>query len=694
MSLSLDEIKKSDNVAELLSDSELSLIGSNVLRGYEIDEESRSSWKSVVDKAMAIAKQEMKEKDFPWPNASNVKMPFITRACIDFAARTLPEIIPNNDIVKGVMVGKDDAKGTKQKRCDRIAKFMSYQLMERFPEWESGTDSLLQTIPVVGTVFKKTYYSESEKRCISEMCVPYDIVVNYDTQSLETARRITHILYMYSNDILERQRRGIYLEDIKLSELCPSENANSSDEDSTITILEQHCYLDLDEDDYKEPYIVTVHKETEKVLRIIPRFKSIEKKKDKIIKIEAEQYFTDFHFIRSPDGGFYSIGFGSLLLAINSAINTIVNQLIDSGTLANMQGGLLSKELRLKGGEFNITMGEWKVLETVSGTKLADAVYQFPVKEPSSTLLELLKLLIEEAKDLTSSTDATMGKQPAQNVAGTAISQLIEQGSKVFVAISKRIYRGFKKEYQKIYDLNYNYLSQKEYIEMLDDPDANVKKDFDPKTCDIYPIADPSLSSDSSRVARMTVIGQLSTIDKRAADSMVLDIMHIDDAQKKKLQPPVNPNAPPPPEQQKILADIGLIKAQISNMAQLAAQETAKVQAHQAKTQAEIPVLDAQVHESMARVWKMQQDALHNHTKDNITTNKSLNDLKIKKANIMLDQQNQQQQMGLEAAKLHSRNAIDSSKLEIEGQKVTIDAALTNKKLNIEAKENKNGSNE
>ena len=199
--ITLADIQKSNNIADLLDTNGLAKIGSDAVRGYEIDRKSREDWENIIDKAMAIAKQLMEPKSFPWPNAANIKMPIITRACIDYAARTLPEIIPSDKIVKYMVTGKD-TDGSKERRGLRVATFMSYQLMVDSPDWEAGTDSLLQTLPVLGTVFKKTFYCESEKRIVSEMCAPDKIVVNYNTKSLETARRVTHEMTMYTNDIL------------------------------------------------------------------------------------------------------------------------------------------------------------------------------------------------------------------------------------------------------------------------------------------------------------------------------------------------------------------------------------------------------------------------------------------------------------------------------------------------------------
>ena len=710
INLSLDDIKKSKNVAELLDEEQLSFIAKTVSEGYEIDEDSRAEWKSIVDKAMEIAKQITSKKNFPWPGASNIKMPIITRACIDYASRTLPEIIQNDRVVKCAIVGNEyDAPPTndpqqaalqqqvlrmknKQDRASRVSKFMSYQLLHKSPDWENGVDSLLQTLPVLGTVFKKTYYSETEKRIISDMCVPSKIVVNYNATSLETARRVTHILTMYSNDILERQRRGIFSEvdldtlknqDEFLTSADSTDGTYSADNDYDfpIEVLEQHCYFDLDGDGYKEPYVVLIHKATKQVLRIVNRFKSIEKVKGKVAKIEPEQYFTDFHFIKSPDGGFYSMGFGSLLLPMNTAINTLINQLIDAGTLSNTQGGFLGRGLRLKNGEFKIKMGEWKVLDASSGTKIGDNVYPLPVREPSQTLFQLLGLMIQMSQDLSSTTDVLSGKQPAQNVSSNTISQLVEQGTKVFTAVNKRVYRGLKKEYQKIYELNYYHLKQDEYRKVLDNPIANVKRDFELDSIDILPVADPTLSSDQQRLQRASIVQQLPTVDRRAADEMILDAIQLDAAKKRELLPPPDPNAPPPPEAQKIMAEVQRLQAEIAKISAEATLQAEQVSMDKVKSAQDMKESESRINESIARAWKMQEDALVNRKKIEITQGKMQYEEEIKGADLINKINQDRHDNVKEDVELIHKIEKENKELDLQAEKATDDILVEAAKL-------------
>lgn len=651
--MDIKKLQSSNNVAEMLDEEQLAQIGMQVFRGYEIDEESRTDWLLVIEEALDIAKQVMKKKTFPWDNASNIKFPLITQASIDYASRTLPEIIQNERVVKAKVIGKDP-DNKKYDRSIRISEYMSYQLTEKSESWEQGTDMLLHVLPVLGTVFKKTYYDEIEKYCCSELCVPEKIVVNYNTQSLEKATRITHLITLQDNYIVEGQRSGLFL-DVELNQL---EQEDPNDIDSGREFLEQHCYLDLDKDGYKEPYVVLVHKISKKVLRIVNRFKNVKKNKDgQVVKIIPINYFTDFHFIRSPDGGFYSMGFGSLLLPINKAINTLINQLIDSGTMNNLQGGFIGRGLRIKNGTIRYKMGEWQVLDSASGDDIRKNIFPWPTKEPSSVLYSLLTLLMQVGKDLSSTTDVLAGKQPAQNVASNTIAQLVEQGTKVFIAINKRLYKSLQQEYRKFFYLNSIYLTQEEYSSVLDDENANVKLDFVEEGIDVIPVADPTVSTETQRISRAGILQNLKTADPREADRLLLQALQLDSSVIDKLLPAPDPNAPPPPEAQKIQAEIQKIQAEIATLsakATLVAEENAikKVEVQQANLES-----DSRINESVARVWKMQQDALHNIKKMAVVETKMQSEQELKSFGLIHKVDKEQAQV-----------MIDAQKVKIEGE--------------------------
>ncbi len=610
---SLEVLRKSKNIAELLDDDELAEIGAKVKKGYEIDEDSRAEWLETVHQALAIAKQTKEVKNTPWVGASNIKYPLITQAAEDYASRTFPQVIQNDRVVKAVVIGEDQDE-EKYEIAGNIEKYMSFQLLHESDDWEEGTDKLLKIIPVLGTVFRKTYYDTIQQKVVIELCIPDKVVVNYNAQSLDAARRVTHILEFYQNDIMERMAAGLYRE-IDIETLQPNEG-HEDDCDAPIDILEQHTYLDLDDDGYKEPYIVTVHKTSGEVLRIVNRFEEVKKTSEgKILRIKPIQQFVDFHFIRSPDGGFYSLGFGSLLLPLNAAINTLINQLVDAGTLYNTQGGLIGRGLRIKNGEFSYKMGEWKVVDSAAGTDLASNVFPMPVKEPSMTLFQLLQLLLTAGKDLSSTSDLMQGKQPVQNVAQGTLSMLIEQGTKIFAAINKRLYRSLRKEYRKLFELNYKFLTNEKYQAVLDNPAADVKHDFSPTNFDVMPVADPNLSTAGQRIIKAQAVSQTPGVNPYEAAKYQLTALQMSKTEIEALLPKPDPDAPPPPEQQKLLAEADLAKAQAQKVLVDAKTTFGMPELKQLELQLKVEQQRTLANESEARIMKMKEDAMVNRAK-------------------------------------------------------------------------------
>ncbi len=502
--LDLIDIYGSDNVAEMLDQEQRDHIGMRVCEHFDIDKASRADDDKVIGLAMDVAKQVMKTKNTPWPNASNVKYPLITTAAIQFGARAYPEVIRNDKVILSRILGKDP-DGSKDMIGQIIEDHMNFQLLVEDPEWEGELDRLLPCLSIVGTVFKKTYWDEIERRNRSLTCAPGEVVVNTNIKSIETARRITHVLPMYLNDIISRIRYDMFCDEEELlrGEYGDGETA-LDDMTEQQDVLEQHCYLDLDEDGYEEPYIVTVHYKTRKVLRIFARFElaNIElNKKGKVCHITPTHYFTDFHFIPSPDGSFHSIGYGHLLYPINEVVNTAANQLINAGTASNMQSGFLGRGFKKESGSMFLTPGEWKPVDVI-GDDLGKNIVPLPTRDPSSVLFQVMETMIQAGKEVASVTDIMQGQQPAQNVPATTVLALIEQSLKVYSAIQKRLYRSLRKEFSKLYDLNRRYLEEGYEFSKVGQTMQVSKALYQNNYVDIIPVSDPAISSDAQRMAR------------------------------------------------------------------------------------------------------------------------------------------------------------------------------------------------
>lgn len=500
---------ESINIAEKLTEEELKKIGADAKEGFIRDQLSRAEWEKMLDEWTDLAKQTIQPKNFPWPRASNVKYPLLSTAAMQFAARAYPSLVPSDGrVVKSRIVGKD-LDGTKTKIAEAVSIYMSYQLMEEMDGWEEDMDKLLIMLPIIGTVFKKTYWDPIKQKNCSRIVLPKHLVVDYWTRSLPEAERISEWLELNKRKVKERQQAGLWLKDVELGEPSTYEadpdgaNSPASADDTTpYVFIEQHTYLDLDEDGYKEPYIITFHKESGCVVRIVARYDTDTMYFDgdgKLQKIEPIQYYTKFGFVPNPDGSFYDIGFGVLLGPINESVNTLINQLVDAGTLNNMQAGFIGKGLRLRLGETKFSPGEWKVVNS-TGDDLKKQIVPLPSKEPSNVLFELMGALITSGKELASVAEIFVGKMPGQNTPATTTMASIEQGMKVFTAVYKRIYRSLAQEFKLLYRLNGIYLNPQTYVELVDmdiGPDA-----FNGEDHRITPGADPTAVSQTEKLMK------------------------------------------------------------------------------------------------------------------------------------------------------------------------------------------------
>jgi len=504
----LSEAVYKTNIADELSKEKLSEIGDMLLRDINLDISSRQNWESNIDDYMELAKQVMRAKSYPWPNASNVKFPVLSLASIQFHARTFPELLGKSDVVKTRRVGGQDTDITD--RSERVGRFMSVQCTELMEEWLDEMDRLFIILPILGMAYKKTFY-DSNQGIQSILVHPRDLIVNYHADNFKVATK-THRLFRTSNEVHEMQADGTYLQ-VDLGRAPDTEFPGTRDEsqglnpsgDAPHELYESHCWYDLDDDGYKEPYIITLEKSTGKVLRIVARWETpldVEyNQNESVVRIKPEEYFTVFKFLPDPDSAIYGLGFGQLIGPTNEAANTIINQLLDAGHLANLSSGFIGRGARMnRGGVIKFKPGEWHKLQT-TGDDLRKSIVPLPAPEPSMVLFQLLGLLVESARDLTSVQDLMQGKSPGQNQPHATSMQVLEQGLKVFNTIYKRAYRSLKREYKKIYVLNYKYLGFEEYQEILD-TDAFPDKDFTRDNTDVIPAADPDMVAEIQKITR------------------------------------------------------------------------------------------------------------------------------------------------------------------------------------------------
>jgi len=541
----LEKVVDMDNVATLLKPQQLELIASKVKQGHAEDKESRTEWESRQGEYMKLALQVMETKNTPWPNAANVKYPLLTTATMQFGARAYPGLIGSANVAKGKVTGFDP-DGEKAKSAQRIGLHMSYQLLDEMEEWEDDMDQLCLSLPIVGCMFKKSYFSPAKNRNVSELVYPQHLVVNYWTRRLSSAPRLTHEIHLQDNDVVERINSGLFLDQdydkVEPDELIITDQIHGihapRNEDTTPNLfLEQHCWLDLDDDGYKEPYIVTTG--GGQVARIVAAYDldKVKVRENKVVSIERIEYFTKYGFVPNPDGSFYDIGFGLLLGPINDTINTTINQLLDAGTMSNRSAGFLGRGARLKGGEHSFNPFEWKQVMS-TGDDLRKSIVPLPVREPSGVLFNLLGLMIESGKELSNTVPMLLGQNPGQNQPATTSMAVIDQGLKVYSSILKRLHRALKNELKKLKRLNGIYLPKESYFQILDpqlsegqDPSMIFQQDYKDDVTAVIPYSDPAIVSEVQRMIKAQQISEMMQQglipNRQAAAKIVLEAMDL-----------------------------------------------------------------------------------------------------------------------------------------------------------------------
>lgn len=553
--LSIAKLASAPNIATLLDDETNKTIATQAVAGYKDDVASREDWVKRNGDAMRLALQVANKKTDPWEGCANVKFPLVTIAAMHYHARAYPLLVDGNDLVKCITYGPDP-DGQKAARARRIAEHMTWQALEQQPEWEEEHDRLLLIKAILGTAYKRTAFDAVRGRQISVAVSPEHLVCNYYSKGdVNDYVRATYVMEMQPNDVRERVVRGVYIDydtddgandadtdqddptntnddnalgiqrepvrnemtvarDERTGVIPPQQETSST---APITMLEQLCWLDLDDDDYAEPYIVTVELETQRLRRIVARYTraDVHIVDRKVAHISPERIYTKYGLIPSPDGSCLDIGFGHLLGPINESVNTAINQIFDGATMATLGGGFLGRGARMKGGDARFKPNEWKHIDTIGGD-LAKNIVSLPVREPSAMLLQLVLFLVNYGERVASANEIQQGENVGQNTPAETARTMNQNGGRIFAAMFKRAWRSMRDEFRVKFDLNRTYLRSDvafRDLTMASRGGAPMVSDADyekARTTDVRPAADPTVISEQQLVEQATAVMQLS----------------------------------------------------------------------------------------------------------------------------------------------------------------------------------------
>jgi hypothetical protein len=504
-----------DNLAEILDDGALGKIASELVELVEADIASRKDWAESFVKGLEVLGVNYEERTEPWNGACGVYSTVLTEAAIRFQSESIMETFPAAGPVKTEIIGAIDR--LKEEAAERVQADMNFKLTEEMPEYRPEHERMLYSLGLSGAAFKKVYYDPAMERQVAVFIPAEDMIVPYGASNLQNAERVTHVMRKTKNEMRRLQVSGFY-RDIDLGEPVQhlsdiekkkaDQQGYKATDDDRYQLLEVHAYWDLEgfEDTDSEgeetgiglPYVITIDRGTNKILAIRRNYLEDDAKKTK------RQHFVDYCYI--PGFGFYGMGLIHIIGGYARAGTSLIRQLVDAGTLANLPGGLKARGARIKGDDTPIQPGEFRDVDVPSGV-IKDNIMMLPYKEPSGTLLTLLDRITEEGRRLGSISDMKISDMSANAPVGTTLA-LLERTLKTMGAVQARVHYSMKQEFKLLKGIIRDY-SPAEYEY---DPQGNDKqvKQSDYDMVEVIPVSDPNSSTMAQRIMQYQAVIQLA----------------------------------------------------------------------------------------------------------------------------------------------------------------------------------------
>ena len=491
------------NLADYIEDNDLGRLSSDLLAGFESDKDSRKDWEESYVKGLDMLGFKYEDRTQPFEGSSGVVHPLLAESVTQFQAQAYKELLPPSGPVRTQVVGLSTPEV--QDQAKRVQQFMNYQITDVMREYDPDMDQLLFYLPLSGSAFKKVYYDGLLKRATAKFITSEDLVINYMATDLESADRITHVIKTNGNDVRKQQLGGFY-RDVelptgqtessdtadKIDELQGVEKNYSSDDDEHV-VLEMHVNADVpgfeDTSGVKLPYIISIDQFSRTVLSIRRNWK------DKDPNFAKNHYFVHYKFL--PGLGFYGFGLIHMLGGLSRTATSVLRQLIDAGTLANLPAGFKARGMRIRDHDEPLQPGEFRDVD-VTGVSIKESLLPLPYKEPSQVLFALLGFAVDAGKSFAAIADMKMGEGNEQNPVGTTLA-LLERGTKVMSAIHKRLHYAQKIEFKLLAKVFQIYLPP-QYPYMVVGGNQQIKQsDFDDRV-DVIPVSDPNIFSMAQRV--------------------------------------------------------------------------------------------------------------------------------------------------------------------------------------------------
>jgi hypothetical protein len=545
LELSITEGEEEDfsaNLADEVDESALTTMASTLSSDIDNDKNSRKDWEKAYTEGLKLLGLQIEERTEPWNGASGVFHPMITEAVVRFQAETITETFPAQGPVRTKIIGKETPD--KKEAAARVQDDMNYQLTEKMVEFRPEHERMLWSLPATGSAFKKVYFDPNLGRQVSIFIPAEDIILPYGTTEMDTCYRITHVMRKTKNEILKLQQAGFY-RDVELSgpdksvsdiqKAKDKETGFSDINDDRYTLYECHVDLDLkgfeDEEDGEPtgimlPYVVTLIRGTNDILAIRRNWEE-----DDPLKLKR-QHFVHYQYI--PGFGAYGFGLFHLIGGFAKSATSLMRQLIDAGTLANLPGGLKTRGLRIKGDDTPIAPGEFRDVDVGSGT-IRDNILPLPYKEPSQTLYVLLQNIVEEGRRFAATADMKVSDMSGNAPVGTTLA-LLERQLKVMTAVQARVHFALKQELGLLKNIIRDY-SDTDYLYEPEGTAGPRAKQSDYNHVDVIPVSDPNAATMSQRVVQYQAVIQMAQMapdiyDLPQLHRRMLEVLGIKNAEK------------------------------------------------------------------------------------------------------------------------------------------------------------------
>ena len=530
------------NLVEILDEEKLEEIGNTVLDKFEADKDSRAEWESMFERGFDLLGLKLEDTTEPFEGAATAVHPLLIESAVKFQSKASQELFPAKGPVKAQVLG--DATLEREQQANRVQNFMNYQVTTQMPEYFDEFERMLFHLPLIGSAVKKIYYDSSLERPVSEF-VPIDqFYVSYYASDLRRADRYTHVIYRSPVDLARQIEANMYA-DIELpSAGVPTLSgmaekmdtvlglSPAGDNDPQYVLLEQHCYLELEEDKMHTgksacPYIVTVEQQSGQVLSIRRNWAEGD---DKYVK---KMHFTHYRYV--PGFGFYGLGLIHFLGNLTMSATAAMRSLLDAGQFANLPGGFKAKGVRMVGDNDPIAPGEFKEVEA-TGMDLTKSIIPLPFKEPSQTLFNMLSFVTGAGQKFADSTEQVIADSGGYGPVGTTMA-LLEASSKFFSAIHKRLHKAQGDEFKVLARIDSEYLPSEYPYDLPGITEKIFKKDFD-GCVDIIPVSDPNIPSNAQRMMLVQMVQQIAAqsepgmFDMEAINRMLLTAANVPDVEK------------------------------------------------------------------------------------------------------------------------------------------------------------------